>query len=255
MQHEPENLSTTDPVDPTVDSRVDPIIEPMASTDISLDDDLALVRRRMIREASQAIDIVKSAIDSLWDLDQSSATMISKIERAIDKEEVKIEQECYRILALKNPFAADFRLLTFILRVNTDIERVADHASSIRKIIARLEAPAPNWPNSLREMGQRIPVMCEQLLRAVVNTDIELAKQIVKDDRIIDKLDGQAFDEIKVLIQQDSVNASNYLLIYRVARELERVGDLLGNIAEGVVYLVTGDIVRHKPKKKKTNPT
>jgi phosphate transport system protein len=226
---------------------------PLTSTDISLDDDLAMVRRRMIREAAQAIEIIKSAIDSLWELDESTAKMISKIEREIDKEEVRIEQECYRILALKNPFAADFRLITFILRVNTDIERVADHASSIRKIIARLEAPAPKWPESLREMGERIPLMCEQLLRAVVNTDADLARSVVKQDRAIDILDGHAFDEIKELIHNDPQNASNYLLIFRVARELERVGDLLGNIAEGIIYLVTGDIVRHTPRKNKKN--
>jgi len=229
-------------------------LTPLPSTDISLDDELAMVRRRMIREAAQAIEIIKSAIDSLWELDESTASMISKIEKEIDKEEVKIEQECYRILALKNPFAADFRLLTFILRVNTDIERVADHASSIRKIIARIEHPVPQWPKSLIEMGERIPVMCEELLRAVVNTDDELARSVVKQDRAIDQLDKQAFDEIKELIKQDASLASNYLLIYRVARELERVGDLLGNIAEGIIYLVTGDIVRHTPKKKKKNP-
>lgn len=226
-------------------------MSPLATTDIALDADLAAVRRRMIREAAQAIDILKSAIDSLWELDESTAKRISRIEKEIDKEEVRIEQECYRILALKNPFAADFRLITFILRVNTDIERVADHASSIRKIIARIDEPAPVWPESLREMGERIPVMCEQLLRAVVNTDAELARSVVKQDRAIDKLDGLAFDEITALIEKDPSMASNYLLIYRVARELERVGDLLGNIAEGVIYLVTGNIVRHTPKKKR----
>lgn len=230
-------------------------MSPLASTDIALDADLASVRRRMIREAAQAIEIIKSAIDSLWELDESTAPRISRIEKEIDKEEVRIEQECYRILALKNPFAADFRLITFILRVNTDIERVADHATSIRKIIHRLDEPAPQWPESLREMGERIPVMCEQLLRAVVNTDAELARSVVKQDHAIDKLDGLAFDEITELIKKDPSMASNYLLIYRVARELERVGDLLGNIAEGVIYLVTGNIVRHTPKKKKEQPT
>ncbi len=230
-------------------------MSPLASTDIALDADLAAVRRRMIREAAQAIDILKSAIDSLWDLDESTAKRISRIEKEIDKEEVRIEQECYRILALKNPFAADFRLITFILRVNTDIERVADHASSIRKIIHRIDEPKPQWPESLREMGERIPLMCEQLLRAVVNTDAELARSVVKQDRAIDKLDGLAFDEITTLVKNDPSMASNYLLIYRVARELERVGDLLGNIAEGVIYLVTGNIVRHTPKKKKDPKT
>lgn len=229
-------------------------LSPMMATEIALDDDLVLIRRRLIREASQAIDIIKFAIGALWDLDETSAKMISNIEKEIDKEEVRIEQECYRILALKNPFAADFRLITFILRVNADIERVADHASSINKIIKRIEAPIPQWPESLREMGERIPLMCEQLLRAVVNTDAELARSVVKQDRDIDKLDGLAFDEIRALIEKDPSLASNYLLIYRVARELERVGDLLGNIAEGIIYLVTGDIVRHTPKKKKDRP-
>ena len=227
-----------------------PPLKPLGTTEISLDEDLAAVRRRLIREAAQAIDIIKYAINSLWEFDESSAPVISKIEKEIDKEEVEIEQECYRILALKNPFAADFRLITFILRVNSDIERVADHASSIRKIIARIQGK-PNWPESLREMGDRIPVMCEQLLRAVVNTDSELAKSVVKQDRAIDKLDSQSFDEIIEIIKQKPDEASNYLLIYRVARELERVGDLLGNIAEDIIYLVTGDIVRHIPKKKR----
>ncbi len=226
-------------------------LEPLASNDIALDDDLAKVRRRMIREAAQAIDIIKFAINALWDHDESSAKQISKIEKEIDKEEVRIEQECYRILALKNPFAADFRLIAFILRVNSDIERVADHASSINKIMSRLDDPKIKWPESLREMGERIPVMCEQLLRAVVNTDAELARSVVKQDRAIDKLDSQAFDEISDLIEEDPENASNYMLIYRIARELERVGDLLGNIAEGIMYLVTGNIVRHTPRKKK----
>jgi phosphate transport system protein len=239
MSHENEIETVTD------------ALEPLASNDIGLDDDLAKVRRRMIREAAQAIDIIKFAINALWDRDESSAMQISKIEKEIDKEEVRIEQECYRILALKNPFAADFRLIAFILRVNSDIERVADHASSINKIMSRLDDQSVQWPESLREMGERIPVMCEQLLRAVVNTDAELARSVVKQDRAIDKLDSQAFDEISDLIEEDPENASNYMLIYRIARELERVGDLLGNIAEGIIYLVTGNIVRHTPRKKK----
>jgi phosphate transport system protein len=226
-------------------------LEPMASNEIALDDDLAKVRRRMIREAAQAIDIIKFAINALWEMDESSRKQISRIEKEIDKEEVRIEQECYRILALKNPFAADFRLIAFILRVNSDIERVADHASSINKIMSKLDSQEFQWPESLREMGERIPVMCEQLLRAVVNTDAELAKSVVQQDRAIDKLDSQAFDEISDMIEDDPENASNYMLVYRIARELERVGDLLGNIAEGILYLVTGNIVRHTPRKKK----
>ena len=231
MPHHPEHNQTT--------MRV--------ARDGVLDEQLGALRRRLIREASQAIEILKSSVDALWDLDHSSASMIADIEREIDHEEVRIEQECYRILTLKNPFAADFRLITFCLKVNSDIERVADHAFSITKITGKLEPPAPEWPPSLREMGERIPMMCERLLRAVVNTDVELARKVVLDDKAIDKLDRQAFREISERLQHDPSSADASLLMYRVTRELERVGDLLGDIAEGVIYLQTGTIVRHAP--------
>jgi len=222
--------------------------------DTILDAQLVALRRRLIREASQAIEILKSSVDALWDLDHSSASMIADIEREIDDEEVRIEQECYRLLALKNPFAADFRLITFCLKVNSDIERVADHAFSLTKITGKLEGDEPDWPPALREMGERVPMMCERLLRAVVNTDVDLARVIVADDKAIDKLDRQAFREISERIQRDPAGADAYLLMYRAARELERVGDLLGDIAEGVIYLQTGTIVRHTPRRDADRP-
>jgi phosphate transport system protein len=218
------------------------------SHDTQLDTELGSLRRRIIREASQAIEILKSSIDALWDLDVSAAPAISAVENEIDVEEVAIEQECYKILALKNPFAADFRLIAFCLKVNSDIERVADHASSITKITAKLDSPIRDWPPALLEMGERIPVMCEQVLRAVVNTDTDLARSVSLSDKAIDKLDRQAFHEISSMIERDPKGASTYLLMYRIARELERVGDLLGNIAEEIVYLQSGEIIRHKQK-------
>ncbi len=222
----------------------------MLAGTLQLDDLLLALRRRLIREASQAIDLLELAIDSLWELDTERAKQVKVVEALIDTEEVRIEQECFRILALHQPFGADFRLITFCLKVNSDIERVADHAASIAKICRKIEQPIPDWPGALREMGQRVPIMCQSLLRAVVNTDTEGALEVIKSDKVIDRLDKQVFKEVADQLDQGNISAAIGMYMYRISRDIERVGDLLGNIAEDIVYLVTGDIVRHSPKQK-----
>ncbi len=220
--------------------------------DTHLDHLLISLRRRLIREAAQAIDLLNQSVDSLWELDHERAKAVKAIEAQIDSEEVKIEQECFRILALHQPFGGDFRLITFCLKANADIERVADHAASIAKICRKIEPPAPQWPRALKEMGERVPMMCQALLRAVVNTDIQAAQAVLKSDKAIDKLDKQVFQEVTAYIEDSEGDTSTGMYMYRVSRELERVGDLLGNIAEDIVYLATGEIVRHtKPKRSK----
>jgi phosphate transport system protein len=219
------------------------------SSNAKFDEELANLRRRLIREASMAIDLLVSAVSGLWDLDHDLAQKIRAGENEVDTEEVAIEQECLRLLTLERPFGHDMRQLAFCLKVNQDIERVADHASSIAKICLKLQAPAPQWPTALREMGDRIPVACEELLRAVVNSDVESARMIRAQDKTIDQLDKRAFEEIRELIEREPYNAATGLLMYRVARDLERVGDLLANIAEDIIFLETGQIVRHAKRK------
>ena len=215
-----------------------------------LDQQLSSLRQRLIREASQATDLLTQSLDVLWNSDREGAKEVKKIEKLIDAEEVRIEQECFRILALQTPFGADFRLITFCLKVNSDIERLADHASSIAKMSKKFHTESPDWPAALREMGERVPVMCQELLRAVISADIVAAKEVVERDKIIDQLDKQTFKDLALKIETTPARAADYMLMYRISRELERVGDLLGNIAEDIVYLVTGDIIRHTPKSK-----
>ena len=219
-----------------------------------LDQQLGALRRRLIREASQAVDLLNQSLEVLWSSNREGAKEIRKIEKQIDQEEVRIEQECFRILTLQQPFGTDLRLITFSLKANSDLERLADHASSIAKISKKIESETPDWPASLCEMGERVPVMCQELLRAVIAADAEGAGEVVKRDKIIDRLDKQTFKGLSAKSEADPGNAAEYMLMYRSSRELERVGDLLGNIAEDVVYLVTGDIVRHAKKKKDQKP-
>src|SRR5678816_577335 len=147
------------------------------------DRSLAQLKRRLVQEATAALGMLEGALEALWKLDTVTAKQVRARDDRIDAEEVEIEQECFRLLALQQPFARDLRVITFILKVNADIERVADHASSIAKVAGRIpQASETRWPTALLEMGQRIPVMCHSLLRAVLDEDAETARRVVEED-------------------------------------------------------------------------
>ncbi len=219
------------------------------SGDGALSRELTTLRRRLMRSANVAIDMLEASLHALWNVDHAVASEVRKRDDTVDDEEVRIEQDCLRLLTLQQPYGQDFRLVTFCLKVNHDVERVADHATSIAKIALQLDPTSPpKWPTALSELGDRIPVMCHNLLRAVLDEDVEAARQLVVGDKVIDRLDKRLFAEITAWIEAEPRCAATALLTYRLGRELERVGDLMAAIAEDVVYLVTGDIVRHGKK-------
>src|SRR5204863_4872143 len=167
----------------------------------SFDRNLAALKRRLSQEATAAIGMLEAALDSLWKLDAAAAKEVRRRDDRIDREEVEIEAECFRLLALEQPFARDLRVITFILKVNADIERVADHASGIAKVTTRLDLThAPRWPTALLEMGQRVPVMCHSLLRAVLDEDGAIGRKIVEEDETIDQLEKRLFEEVEKMM-------------------------------------------------------
>ncbi len=217
------------------------------------------LKRRLVREASIAMSMLDAAIDALFKLDVDAAKAVRRQDDRVDAEEVAIEQECYEILALHHLFARDFRAITFVLKVNTDIERVADHASSIAKVAVKIAQnaegapPVAQWPTALNELAQRVPMMCHQLMRAVLDEDVDGARSLVQADEIIDQLDRRLFEEIQSLIREEgrtdgAITTGMYM--YRLGRELERVADLMTNVAEDIVYLATGSIVRHTERRR-----
>ncbi|MGD9789088.1 MAG: phosphate signaling complex protein PhoU [Phycisphaerales bacterium] len=220
---------------------------------------LRQLKRRLIREATMATGMLEAALRALWPLDADAARAVRRDDDAIDMEEVAIETACYELLALHHPFARDFRVVTFILKVNSDIERMADHATSIAKVVIRISKLHPNtappkWPTALVELAQRVPGACHELLRSVLNEDVDGARQIVLGDEVIDDLERQLFEEVVQLTRAERPSdegLSVAMLLYRIGRELERIGDLMKNIAEDVIYLSTGTIVRHEKRRLK----
>src|SRR5687768_6454499 len=113
---------------------------PAGGTRVSFDRSVGQLKKRLIGEATGAIAMLEAALDALWKLDVESAKEVRRRDDRIDEEEVAIEAECFRLLALEHPFARDFRLIAFIMKVNGDIERVADHASGIAKVTGKIDA-------------------------------------------------------------------------------------------------------------------
>ncbi|MEO1716216.1 MAG: phosphate signaling complex protein PhoU [Planctomycetota bacterium] len=228
----------------------DPARQPQAGSDAVAG--IASVKRRLIRQSTVAIGMLEAAIDALWALDAEVAQHVRDQDNQIDAEEVAIEQACYDVQALTQPVARDFRIIASMLKVNHDVERVADHACSIAKSAIRISklSIVPRFPMSLRDLAERVPATCHSLLRALIDEDTEIAREIVAGDKLLDKLDSGAFTELTEQIaggNQDEAAAG--LLLFRVGRDLERVGDLMKNIAEDLVYLDTGKIVRHQKRK------
>lgn len=208
--------------------------------------------RRLVRESCMAVEMLEAALAALWELDVDAAERVRRSDDEIDAEEVEIERQCLEVLSHETVSEEAFRRTAFVLKVNADVERVADHANSIAKIVQQMAsmrpegAPSPRWPTSLVELGQRVPAMCHALLRAVLDADGRAALAILRTDKTIDQLDRRLFEETVASISSgDDVQAAEGLLIHRVGRELERVGDLMKSIAEDLIYRETGCIVRH----------
>lgn len=226
---------------------------PLSSTEKKILD----LRRRLIREGQVAISMLETALEALWTLDIDKARSVRVKDDAVDLEEVDIERECYELLALHHPFARDFRIVTFILKVNADLERTADHACSIAKAVSRIGKlragkGVPNWPTALTDLGARVPAMCHDLMRAVMDEDAAAARRVVESDETIDALERKLFEEIMDMSRSESADPDAVavaMLVYRVGRELERIGDIMKDVAEEVVYLATGAIIRHERRR------
>lgn len=213
------------------------------------------LRDMVMAEAAAAVGMVEQAAEALVRRDEAIARAVIAADDEIDRDEVRIEEECFRVMTLFHPFARDFREITTLIKVNSDIERVADHATSIAKQAIKLKgAGHVNLPTPLVELAQRVPVMCHGVLNAMNTDNVTLARELVAKDKSIDNLEKQLFEECVALMTNDRNSKTACLLIHRCGRELERIGDLMKSISEDLIYLSSGTIVRHEAKRGGTPP-
>jgi phosphate transport system protein len=168
-------------------------------------------------------------------------------EKAVDNWEVKIEQECVRILARYGPTASDLRRVIAAMRVSSELERMADLAEHIANRVKKRTATAETAPvpGSLDMLATASLAQVRDSLAALTGDDAELAQAVIREDGGVDRLRRAVLKELKDAIRRDPERVETWLRLINTARNLERVSDHASNIAETVVYLKEGEIIRH----------
>jgi len=174
------------------------------------------------------------------------AQTILDMDHEIDESEVEIEEECLKILALHQPVAVDLRFLSAVIKINNDLERIGDEAVNIAErvlIISKREKLEIPFDYSL--MAEKSESMLKKSLDSVVNMDLDGAVKVCISDDEVDDLQNKAYDVIKQAIKDNPDRVAYLINLLLISRHLERIADHATNIAEEVVYMIEGEIVRH----------
>jgi len=191
-------------------------------------------------------DQLSLAIDALVEGDVKAARRIRKNDTDLDTIEVEMEEECLKLLALHQPLANDLRQIISVLKINHDLERVGDHAANIAKRVLDLsELPRIEIPKDVLVLSKQARLMLRLSLLSFVESDQMLTNGVFEMDDEVDELHKKLFRLQVEAIHKKPAEAEQRILLLSVCKQLERVGDLASSIAEDVVYLMSGDIIRH----------
>lgn len=208
--------------------------------------EIGKLKRSILALAAVVEESVKQAVIALEKRDVGLAQKIIEGDLAVNQKEVELEEECLKILALHQPVAADLRFIVAVLKINNDLERIGDLAANMADRVISLEnCPAHEVPFDLATMADKAELMLEKALDALVNFDIDLANEAIDLDDEVDAMHKESFAKVKTKIKQNPEQIDALISYLSISRYLERIADLATNIAEDVVYLIEGKIVRH----------
>lgn len=200
----------------------------------------------LISFGEQIEDQLSESIGALMERDIEAAKRVIKNDADMDQIEVEMEEECLKLLALHQPLANDLRQIVSILKMNCDLERVGDHAVNIAERVLDLDALPPiDIPKKILAMSKQARLMLRISLLSFVESDQLLTRGVFEMDDEVDAFQKDIFRQQVKAIEKTPAEAEQRILLLSICKQLERVGDLASNIAEDVVYLMSGDIIRH----------
>ncbi|MFM7846396.1 MAG: phosphate signaling complex protein PhoU [Planctomycetota bacterium] len=211
-----------------------------------LQHDLEKLQRQLLNMSGQVEEMIDQATRALAERREEWAEQVVAADAEVDQQEVHIEEECLKILALHQPVAVDLRRIATVLKANGDLERIADLAVSIaERAQAIADSPEFPIPEQLTPMVALATQMVRGSMDAFVNLDAAAARRILKLDEHVDQHNRDIIAELQLLMQQEPLLVSPALHCFSATRHIERIADHATNIAEDVIYLVEGDIIRH----------
>lgn len=214
-----------------------------------LERDLDILQRDILTLAGAVEEAIYKAIRALQEREVAVAQQVIEGDTPIDRQENHVEEECLKLLALHQPVAIDLRRVATILKINTDLERMADLAADIaERAIVLATPPFIPVPPGLQLMTDLTTSMVRQSLDAFVNLDARLARRVWRLDDEVDRYNDEIIQDLIEAMQSAPEMVPPGLSLFSAVRHLERIADHATNIAEDVVYLVEGEIVRHRPE-------
>lgn len=204
--------------------------------------------KRMILDLSGRVEAqLQRAVDSIQKRDVALATQVLDGDRDIDHAEVDVEEECLKILALHQPVAHDLRFIIAVLKINNDLERIGDLAVNIaERAIFLANQALPGTDFDFSNMAEKVSTMLRESLDALLQQDVNLAVHVRESDDAVDEINRDMYEQIKASIRKDPQHLDALIHLLSISRHLERVGDHATNIAEDVIYMLKGEIVRHR---------
>jgi phosphate transport system protein len=208
--------------------------------------ELVKLNKKILKLSAMVEDRVRKAASVIQSQDDEIIQSLILSDYEVDEMEVEIEEDCLKILALHQPVAGDLRFLITVIKINNEMERIADMAVSIAmrvQAIANNRHTLPN-PIDFQPMSEKVITMLKMSLDALVNRDAATARGIFHLDDEVDAFRNSVYEKVKELIRKYPEHPGLLINTYLLARHLERIADRATNIAEEVIYLVEGAIVR-----------
>ena len=210
--------------------------------------ELENIKKRILALGAMVEERVQMAIKAIDNNDSDLAQEIIKKDYEIDETEVEIEEECLKVLALHQPMAIDLRFIVAVIKINAELERIGDQAVNIaERVDVTAKREQLDYYFDYSTMGEKAQAMLKMSLDALIQLDYDLAFKVVIMDDEVDKIKEEAYDKIKKAMGENPDKIGYLINLFLISRHLERLADHATNIAEEVVYLVEGEIIRHAP--------
>ncbi len=191
---------------------------------------------------------------AFMNFDQDLAYDITVNEKRVDALELKIDRDCENLLALFNPVAVDLRFVLASIKINSDLERLGDHADSIARYILDFGEPIEQdiiERMRIDEMFETSIQMMSNIFSAYIAEDTELARKVFAKDKVLNEINRSISEVTAELIKEDDDDIEQYLYLFSIIRKLERVGDLTKNAAEEIIFYIEAKVLKHKKDKSK----
>ena len=203
--------------------------------------------KRMILSVGAMVEArVRDTKEAIESFDSGLAAKIVKSDYEIDEMEVEVEEECLKIMALHQPVAVDLRFLVAVIKINNDLERIGDQAVNVaQRILTITKQDKFDFIFDYSVMVEKAEMMLILSLDALVNFDVDEAIKVLTMDDEVDEIKTEAYQHIKDVLRENPEHVGYLINLLLISRHLERMADHATNIAEEVVYMIEGEIVRH----------